>query len=100
MSYGQKTRTRLYRSVYGSAIAIPGLACCPPSHAYSPPSAGETGGDGEAYELEDLAGIHHGDGRSAAVIAQRISGHGKSHPPQSDQGAYPIARWRAQGAGG
>jgi hypothetical protein len=37
------------------------LACCLLHPAYSLPSEGGTGGGGEAYELEDLAGIYHGD---------------------------------------
>ena len=37
------------------------LACCLLHPAYSLPSEGGTGGGGEAYELEDLADIYHGD---------------------------------------
>jgi hypothetical protein len=46
------------------------LACCPRHPVYSPPSEGKTGGGREAYELEDLASIHHGDGRSGTPLAQ------------------------------
>jgi len=36
------------------------LACCPSPPAYSTSSESRTGGGGEAYELEDLPGIHYG----------------------------------------
>src|SRR6266446_4433238 len=75
------------------------LAYCPSHPTYSPPSESRTGRGGEAYELEDLAGVYHGDGRSGTAAAQRISGHGESHPPQPAQGTPPLDRWRTQDAG-
>jgi hypothetical protein len=38
------------------------LACCSPHHAYSTPIEGGTDGGGKAYELEDIACIHRGNG--------------------------------------
>src|SRR5712691_2316790 len=43
------------------------LACCPSPPAYSTSSESRTGGGGEAYELEDLTGIHYGNGRSGTA---------------------------------
>src|SRR6266446_6887725 len=66
------------------------LAYCLPHHAYSTPSEGGTDGGGKAYGLEDLAGVHHGDGRSGTARAQRISGHGESPLTPPHQEAHPV----------
>jgi hypothetical protein len=60
-------------------LSITGVSTCLPlsSHPYSA-SRATTKAEGGDDELEDLAGIHHRDGRSGTAAAQRISGHGKS----------------------
>jgi hypothetical protein len=65
--YGQKTRNRLYSSVYDPARAVASACMLPtPSRILNADvggtDVGRTDGGGQAYGLEDTAGIHHGDG--------------------------------------
>src|SRR5206468_99408 len=63
---------------------------------YSPLREGGTSEGGEAYELEDLAGIHYGDCWSGAAVIQRISGHGKPDSASPAERARAAERRRAQ----
>jgi len=86
-AYGQKTRTRLYHRVYDSPSPKLWLACCPPHPAYSLPREGGTGGGGEAYELEDLAGALVKRGHLMLPSFGALRTFGAPHVP----GPLPVA---------
>src|SRR3989442_9493705 len=70
------------------------LACCPPHHAYSTPRERGTNSGRQTHGLEDLAGIHHGDGRPGTVITQRVPGDPEPPLTQPDHTPRPAERRR------